>query len=408
MTGGAGYIGSHTVRHLREQGRDVVAFDSLEFGHAAAVRDVPLVVGDVGDREAVVDTVKRYGIDAVVHFAAYKSPTESMAKPQRYFGNNTAKSTALIETLSDAGVEHVVFSSTCAVYGTPERVPVAEDAPIQPESPYGESKAMTEKVLSWYGRLLDLRSVSLRYFNAAGAWPDGSIGEDWTVTINLVPLLMKAVLGRRDPLQVFGTDYPTPDGTAIRDYVHVLDLADAHLKSLEYLEAGGESTALNLGTGVGSSVSEVIAAAETVMGRPVPYEVAPRRPGRPGGALCGHRSVQAPVAVVARLQPDGHSRLGLGLALHAFGRLRQRVTWGNADYRAEGACAARSRPRPPSISHRWCRTSCALRCTMENASMVPASGCGVCSSRGASRAASFHALAASMSAISPTTGESES
>jgi UDP-glucose-4-epimerase GalE len=229
----------------------------------------------------VRDVVSRYGVDAVVHFAAYKSPAESMAKPQRYFGNNAAKSTALIETLSDAGVEHVVFSSTCAVYGTPEHVPVREDAPIHPESPYGESKAMTEKVLSWYGRLLDLRSVSLRYFNAAGAWPDGSIGEDWTVTINLVPLLMKSVLGRRDTLQVYGTDYPTPDGTAIRDYVHVIDLADAHLKALEYLEAGGETTALNLGTGIGSSVFEVIAAAEAVMGRPVPYDVAPRRPGDP-------------------------------------------------------------------------------------------------------------------------------
>ncbi len=281
VTGGAGYIGSHTVRHLREQGREVVAFDSLEFGHAEAVGDVPLVVGDVGDRELVADTVSRFDIDAVVHFAAYKFPAESMAKPQRYFGNNTAKSAALIETLSDAGVEHVVFSSTCAVYGTPEHVPVGEDAPVHPESPYGESKAMTEKVLSWYGRCLDLRSVSLRYFNAAGAWPDGSIGEDWTVTLNLVPLLMKSVLGRRDALQVFGTDYPTPDGTAIRDYVHVVDLADAHLKSLEYIEAGGESAVLNLGTGLGSSVFEVIAAAEAVMGRPVPYEIAPRRPGDP-------------------------------------------------------------------------------------------------------------------------------
>jgi UDP-glucose-4-epimerase GalE len=281
VTGGAGYIGSHTVRLLHERGRDVVAFDSMEFGNAAAVGEVPLVVGDVGDPVAVGAVVDRYGVDAVVHFAAYKSPAESMSKPQRYFGNNAAKSALLMETLQDKGVAHVVFSSTCAVYGTPEHVPVGEDATIRPESPYGESKAMTEKVLSWYGRCLDLRSVSLRYFNAAGAWPDGSIGEDWTVTINLVPLLMKAVLGRRPPLEVYGTDYPTPDGTAIRDYVHVIDLADAHLKSLEYLEAGGETTALNLGTGVGSSVLEVVAAAESVMGRPVPYTVAPRRPGDP-------------------------------------------------------------------------------------------------------------------------------
>jgi UDP-glucose-4-epimerase GalE len=281
VTGGAGYIGSHTVRLLRERGREVVAFDSMEFGHRAAVGDVPLVTGDVGDPKAVAEAVERYGIDAVVHFAAYKSPGESMSKPQRYFGNNAAKTASLIETLHEAGVGRVVFSSTCAVYGTPELVPVGEDAPIHPESPYGESKAMTERVLHWYDRCLGLRSVSLRYFNAAGAWPDGSIGEDWTVTINLVPLVMKAALGRREPLQVFGTDYPTPDGTAIRDYVHVVDLADAHVKALESLEGGGDTTALNLGTGVGSSVREVLEAAERVIGRPVPHELVARRPGDP-------------------------------------------------------------------------------------------------------------------------------
>ena len=197
VTGGAGYIGSHTVRLLQEQGRDVVAFDSMEFGHAAAVGDVPLVEGDVGDPGAVTDTVERYGVDAVVHFAAYKSAGQSMSSPQLYFGNNVAKSATLLETLHVSGVTRVVFSSTCAVYGTPEAVPVAEDAAIHPESPYGESKAITERVLAWYDRCLGLKSVSLRYFNAAGAWPDGSIGEDWTFTYNLVPLIMKAVLGRR-------------------------------------------------------------------------------------------------------------------------------------------------------------------------------------------------------------------
>ena len=217
----------------------------------------------------------------MIHFAAYKSPAESMLEPQRYFGNNAAKTASLIDTLQRAGVGRIVFSSTCAVYGTPERVPVGEDAPIHPESPYGESKAMTERVLGWYDRCLGLRSVSLRYFNAAGTWPDGSIGEDWTLTINLIPLLMKAALGRRGPLQVYGTDYPTPDGTAIRDYVHVVDLADAHLKALEYLEGGGATTVLNLGTGVGSSVFEVLAAAERVIGRPVPHELVARRPGDP-------------------------------------------------------------------------------------------------------------------------------
>jgi UDP-glucose 4-epimerase len=281
VTGGAGYIGSHTVRFLHEGGRDVVAFDSMEFGHPAAVGSVPLVVGDVGDPVAVTAALERYAVDSVIHFAAYKSPAESMSKPQRYFGNNTAKSSVLLETLQSAGVEKVVFSSTCAVYGTPARIPVREDAPVQPESPYGESKAMTEKVMAWFDRCLDVRSVSLRYFNAAGAWPDGSIGEDWAAGINLIPLLMKAALGRRDPLQVFGTDYDTPDGSAIRDYVHVIDLAAAHVLALEYLEAGGATTVLNLGTGVGSSVLEVLAAAEEVIGRPVPHELAPRRPGDP-------------------------------------------------------------------------------------------------------------------------------
>ncbi len=176
VTGGAGDIGSHTVRLLRERGREVVAFDSLEFGHRAAVGDVPLVKGDVGNPEAVTEAVERYSIDAVIHFAAYKSPGESMSKPWRYFGNNAAKSASLMETLHQVGVGRVVFSSTCAVYGTPERVPVGEDAPVHPESPYGESKAMTERVLGWYGRCLGLRSVSLRYFNAAGASPTGRSG----------------------------------------------------------------------------------------------------------------------------------------------------------------------------------------------------------------------------------------
>jgi UDP-glucose-4-epimerase GalE len=289
VTGGAGYIGSHTVRLLRERGRDVVAFDSMEFGHAPSVGDVVLVEGNVGDPQAITDVVRDFNVDAVVHFAAYKSPAESMAAPERYFSNNVGGSASMLDALRRAGVEHVVFSSTCAVYGTPDVVPVAESAPIGPESPYGESKAMTEKVLAWYERCHGLRSVSLRYFNAAGAWPDGSIGEDWTVTINLIPLLMKAALGKSPPMRVYGTDYPTPDGTAIRDYVHVVDLADAHIRSLEYLERGGATTAVNLGTGLGSSVFEVLAAAEKVMGRPVPHELAPRRPGDPVALYADNR-----------------------------------------------------------------------------------------------------------------------
>jgi UDP-glucose-4-epimerase GalE len=289
VTGGAGYIGSHTVRLLRERGREVVALDTMEFGHRAAVGDVALVEADIADVGAVRRAVDQFGVDVVVHFGAYKSPGESMLRPDRYFDNNVAKSARLLQTLNEAGVQRFVFSSSCAVYGTPDAVPVAETAALKPESPYGESKAMTETMLSWYDRCAGLRSVSLRYFNAAGAWPDGSIGEDWTVTINLVPLVMKAALARSGPLKVFGADYPTADGSAIRDYVHVVDLADAHVKAVEYLEAGGESTVCNLGTGVGTSVFEILAAAERVIGRPIPHEVTGRRAGDPVALFADNR-----------------------------------------------------------------------------------------------------------------------
>lgn len=281
VTGGAGYIGSHTIRRLCQEDRDVVVLDSLELGHPQAVGTAPLVVGDIADQAMVADTVARYSVDTIVHFAAYKAPGESMQHPGRYFANNVAGTASLLETAHRAGVDKVVFSSSCAVYGTPERLPVAEDAPIRPESPYGESKALVERMLAWYEACHGMRSVSLRYFNAAGAATDASIGEDWSVTLNLVPLVMKALLGRRPPLQLFGTDYPTPDGTAIRDYIHVEDLAEAHVSAVDYLEVGGVSATLNLGTGMGSSVRQVLAAAEAASGRPVPVEEAPRRPGDP-------------------------------------------------------------------------------------------------------------------------------
>ena len=281
VTGGAGYIGSHTVRQLRQRGDDVLVLDSMEFGSPDAVGDVPLVVGDIADSGLVADTISRYEVDSIVHFAAYKNAGESFENPGRYFGNNVAGTAHLLETALRGGVRRFVFSSTCAVYGTPERAPVGEDAPIRPESPYGESKALVERMLHWYSVCHGLESVSLRYFNAAGAAMDGSLGEDWTHSLNLVPVAMKALLGHAPPLEVFGTDYPTPDGTCIRDYIHVDDLADAHLRALDYLQAGGVTTAVNLGTGVGSSVREVLAAAERSAGRPVPAEDTARRPGDP-------------------------------------------------------------------------------------------------------------------------------
>ena len=281
VTGGAGYIGSHTVRRLTKEGREVVVLDSMEFGHREAVVEAELVVGDIADNDLVVDLCDRRGITQVIHFAAYKNVGESMSNPQRYWINNVAGTAKLAEALSAAGVEQIVFSSSCSVYGTPAVAPVTEAAPIQPESVYAESKAMTERILRWYEQTHGLRSVSLRYFNAAGASADSRIGEDWAESLNLVPVAMKATLGRRRPLQVFGNDYPTPDGTCIRDYIHVDDLADAHAKALDYLDGGGRSTALNVGTGTGSSVMEVIETTARVSGREVPHEIVARRAGDP-------------------------------------------------------------------------------------------------------------------------------
>ena len=281
VTGGAGYIGSHTVRLLRRQGHDVVVLDSMEYGHRAAVLDAQLVEGSIRDRTLVTELCRTHQVDQVVHFAAYKSVGESMEQPEKYWMNNVAGSVDLVEGILAAGVRDIVFSSSCSVNGTPAVVPVTEDAPIQPESVYAETKAMVEKILGWYGVTNGLRAVSLRYFNAAGASDDAVIGEDWTRSLNLVPLVMKAMLGKRPAVQVFGTDYPTPDGTCIRDYIHVDDLADAHSKALHYLRGGGATVALNVGTGVGSSVLDVIRAAERLTGQQVPYETGDRRAGDP-------------------------------------------------------------------------------------------------------------------------------
>ena len=281
VTGGAGYIGSHTVRALRAQGSQVVVLDSLEYGHEEALLGAELVRGNICDRDLVASTCRSHDVTQVVHFAAYKSVGESMEQPGRYWLNNVAGTVDLVEAILGAGVCEIVFSSSCSVNGTPAVVPVTEDAPIAPESVYAETKAMVERILGWYGTTHGLRAVSLRYFNAAGASDDAAIGEDWSMALNLVPLVMKATLGHRPPVQVFGTDYPTPDGTCIRDYIHVDDLADAHVRALGYLSAGGPTIALNVGTGVGSSVLDVIRATERISGRMVPYESGPRRAGDP-------------------------------------------------------------------------------------------------------------------------------
>jgi UDP-glucose 4-epimerase len=293
VTGGAGYIGSHTVRVLRERGVDVVVLDSLELGHRTAVGDATLEVGDIADTALVRRVVDDYGVDAVIHFAGYKAAGESMLRPERYFDNNVARSAAFLSALQLSGVSNVVFSSSCAVYGSPRSLPVGEDHPTAPESPYGASKLMVEQMLDWYRACHGLGWVALRYFNAAGAADDASIGEVAARSTNLVPVALRAALGQIPALQVFGDDYPTPDGTAIRDYVHVVDLADAHVRALQYLEDGGAPTVVNLGTGTGSSVLEVVAAARRASGVEFPVELVSRRPGDPVAVYADNGRAQA-------------------------------------------------------------------------------------------------------------------
>jgi UDP-glucose 4-epimerase len=281
VTGGAGYIGAQTVRALRQRDHDVVVLDDLSRGHPAAVLDAPLVVGSIADAVLVADVVERYRVDAIIHFAARKSVGESVVDPGRYFDENVGGTASLLRTAIGSGVRNVVFSSSAAVYGTPERVPIGEDHRRRPESPYGESKLLVERMLPWFERAHGTTAVSLRYFNAAGASSDGRIGEDFSQTTNLVPLVMKAALGRSGPLQVFGTDYSTRDGTCVRDYVHVEDLADAHVLAVEHLQRGGASAVLNLGTGSGATVREVLDAARRVSGVDIPAVDRPRRAGDP-------------------------------------------------------------------------------------------------------------------------------
>jgi len=281
VTGGAGYIGSHACKALAEAGYLPVCYDSLVNGHREAVRWGPLVEADLADADRLEDTFRRYQVAAVMHFAAFAYVGESVAKPELYFRNNVANSLALLEAMRIHGIKRIVFSSTCATYGAPERMPIAESAPQKPVNPYGESKLMVERMLQWYGPAHGFTHASLRYFNAAGADPAGETGEDHEPETHLIPLVLEAALGRRSHIDIFGTDYPTPDGTAIRDFIHVTDLVDAHVKALARLLAGGLSVALNLGTGSGHSVREVIAAAERITGRRIARRETARRAGDP-------------------------------------------------------------------------------------------------------------------------------
>jgi UDP-arabinose 4-epimerase len=279
VVGGAGYIGSHTAHVLRRAGLEVAIYDNLSTGFDFLAKGFELLLGDVHDSRKLLQALRQS--DAVMYFAANHFVGESVTNPRKYFRNNVEGGLSLLNTVLDAGKNTVIFSSTCAVYGSPAKMPITEDAPRAPINPYGVSKMFFEQALEAYGAAYGLRYASLRYFNAAGADESGQIGECHDPEPHLIPLALRAAAGFGPELQVYGADYPTPDGTCIRDYTNVVDLAEAHVKALQHLQAGNSSFTVNLGTGEGSSVKEVIATVEEVTGRNVPRKVVPRRPGDP-------------------------------------------------------------------------------------------------------------------------------
>jgi UDP-arabinose 4-epimerase len=293
IVGGAGYIGSQTAKLVARAGLEPVVLDNLVYGHKSAVKWGPLIEGDLADATLVDRVLKEHRVTAVVHFAAYAYVGESVTNPRKYFRNNVANTLNLLDAMVDNGVRDIVFSSTCATYGEPLQVPISEDHPQNPVNPYGESKLAVEKILHWYQGAYALRFAALRYFNAAGADPDGDVGEDHDPETHLIPLAIEAALGRRPGLDIYGTDYATPDGTAIRDYIHVADLAEAHLLALDRLQGGTARLQLNLGTGRGHSVREVVAAVETVSRRKVPVREVGRRAGDPPALVADARAAAA-------------------------------------------------------------------------------------------------------------------
>lgn len=281
VTGGAGYIGAHTCKVLAQAGHKPIVYDNLIHGHRHAVQWGPFAEGDILDRARLDAVIAEHAPEAVIHFAAFAYVGESVTDPGKYYRNNVAGTLNLMEAIRDHGIAHMVFSSTCATYGIPESVPITEDAPQYPINPYGQSKLTVERMMADFGRAHGLGWIALRYFNASGADPDGETGEDHTPETHLIPLILDAAMGRRSAITVFGDDYDTPDGSCIRDYIHVTDLADAHLLALEGLQHGLPSGAFNLGNGTGYSVFEVVQAVERVTGLTVPVEIGQRRPGDP-------------------------------------------------------------------------------------------------------------------------------
>jgi UDP-glucose-4-epimerase GalE len=300
VTGGVGYVGSHTVRRASQDDIRMVILDRRPPKRPEDLSGATFVLGDVRDSDLVSRVLAEHKIESVIHFAADKNVGESMLRPEEYFNNNVGGALSLLTAMSAVGVRRIVFSSSCAVYGTPVVLPVSEESAIDPESPYAETKAIVERILRWFDECHGIRAVSLRYFNAAGADFSGDLGEDWDRSANLIPVAMKATLGVIAAVEIFGTDYATPDGTPIRDYVHVADLADAHLRALAYLANGGTTDAINLGTGRGSSVREVIDEVRHVAGLPVPVRISPRRPGDPMAVYASNEKARRVLGWVPR------------------------------------------------------------------------------------------------------------
>ena len=281
VTGGAGYIGSHAAKALAKAGHEPLVLDNLSAGHRWAVKWGRLLEWDLADTEQLPQFLEKEGVGAVLHFAASLLVGESVQSPRKYYWNNVVNTLHLLDSMLEAGVKKIVFSSSAAVYGNPRQVPIPENHTKEPVNPYGETKLAMERALQWYGHAYGMQWVALRYFNAAGADPEGELGEAHDPEAHIIPLTLKAALGERTHVDIYGTDYSTPDGSAIRDYIHVTDLADAHVRALGYLSEGGESRAFNLGTGDGYSVREVIDMAGRIVSRPVPFRETPRRPGDP-------------------------------------------------------------------------------------------------------------------------------
>lgn len=281
VTGGLGYVGSHAVKMLMERGESVVALDDLVFGHKEASSGSEIVIGDIGDKELLRKIFSNHTIDSVMHFAAFADVGESVADPQKYYITNVSKSLAMLEVMLEFGIKIMIFSSSAATFGEPTQIPIPEDHPKDPTNPYGRSKLMLEEILKEYEHAYGLRSISFRYFNASGADPSGLIGEDHKPEHHIIPLVLEVAMGRREKFSMFGTDWPTPDGTCIRDYVHVTDLAQAHVLGLDALRKGKGTTVYNLGNGSGYSNRQVIATAEEVTGKKINVVDAPRRPGDP-------------------------------------------------------------------------------------------------------------------------------